>query len=54
MEQDGEISIEILRKAKEKLPREAGEVVHFADSQICFVNTDKNQILFFFQWFQNP
>ena len=48
VEQDGEISIEILRKAKEKLPREAGEVVHFAaDSQICFVNTDKDQDFIF-------
>ncbi len=41
--QEEEISREILRKAREELPKEAGEVVHFeADSKICFANTDKN------------
>lgn len=41
--QEEEISREILRKAREELPDEAGEVVHFAaDSRICFANTDKD------------
>lgn len=41
--QEEEISREILMKAGEKLPDEAGEVAYFAaDNRICFVNTDKN------------